>query len=153
MPTPTEVTQQSGEIPTLAIDHVAFNVSDLESALTFFQRAFGCELINRAGPIDYGNGLSVRTAFLRYDPAHVFELLEWQGPNVAPAVSRFNDPGGGHLALAVADLDTALAAVTAQFDLAPEPPQQLPDGRRFSRFTTPWGLTVQLLTRPSASLG
>jgi hypothetical protein len=31
--------------------------------------------------------------------------------------------------------------------VAPEPRREIPDGRQFSRFTTPWGLTIQLLTR------
>ena len=101
------------------------------------------------GPVDYGGGLSVRYAFVRYDPTQRFELLEWRGPDAAPAVSRFSDPGGGRLAFAVADLDAALAAVESRLHLTPEPPQELSDGRRFSRFATPWGLTIQLLMRPA----
>jgi catechol 2,3-dioxygenase-like lactoylglutathione lyase family enzyme len=142
-----EAPRRTGRIPTLGVDHVAYNVPDLEAALTFFSVAFGCELLSRNGPVDYGSGLSVTTALVRYDPGHTFELLEWRGPDVPATVAGFTDPGGGHLCFAVADLDAALVAVRALLRVAPEPPRTIPDGRRFSRFTTPWGLTIQLLTR------
>jgi catechol 2,3-dioxygenase-like lactoylglutathione lyase family enzyme len=141
-----EVPGRTGRIPTLGVDHVAYNVPDLEAALVFFTIAFGCEVMSRNGPVDYGRGLSVTAALVRYDPDHTFELLEWRGRHV-PFVAGFTDPGGGHLCFAVADLDAALAAVRTLLRVAPEPPRQIPDGRQFSRFTTPWGLTIQLLTR------
>jgi len=142
-----EVPSRTGRIPTVCVDHVAYNVPDLEAALTFFSVAFGCELMSRHGPVDYESGLSVTTAMVRYDPDHNFELLEWRGPDVPATVAGFTDPGGGHLCFAVDDLDAALAAVRTLLRVAPEPPRAIPDGRRFSRFTTPWGLTIQLLTR------
>lgn len=142
-----ESRRKTGRIPTLGVDHVAYNVPDLEAALTFFTVAFGCELVSRNGPVDYGSGLSVSAAMVRYDRCHSFELLEWVGPGVPTAVAGFTDPAGGHLCFAVADLETALAAVRTLLHIAPEPPRQIPDGRQFSRFTTPWGLTIQLLTR------
>jgi catechol 2,3-dioxygenase-like lactoylglutathione lyase family enzyme len=146
MNTAIESPRQTGRIPTLGVDHVAYNVPDLEAALTFFTIAFGCEMMSRNGPVDYGSGLSVTAALVRYDPDHTFELLEWRGPHV-PSVAGFTDPGGGHLCFAVADLDATLAAVRSLLRVAPEPPREIPDGRWFSRFTTPWGLTIQLLNR------
>ena len=139
--------RQTGRIPTLGVDHVAYNVPDLEAALVFFTIAFGCQVMSRNGPVDYGSGLSVIAALVRYDPDHTFELLEWRGPRVPSAVAGFTDPGGGHLCFAVADLDAALAAVRTLLRIEPEPPRQIPDGRQFSRFTTPWGMSIQLLTR------
>ena len=146
MNTVIEALSRTGRIPTLGVDHVAYNVPDLEAALVFFTIAFGCEVMSRNGPVDYGSGRSVTAALVRYDPDHTFELLEWRGPHV-PFVAGFTDPGGGHLCFAVADLDAALTAVRTLLRIAPEPPRQIPDGRQFSRFTTPWGLTIQLLTR------
>jgi len=128
-----------GTIPTLAFDHLAFNVPRLDEALAFFSGALGCALVDRGGPVDYGDGLTVRYALLRYDPATTFELLEWRGPDVGQTMPGFSDAGGGHIAFAVADLDVALAAVALCPELAVSPPQDLPDGRRFARFTTPWG--------------
>lgn len=147
MNTVIEAPSRTGRIPTLGVDHVAYNVPDLEAALTFFSVALGCELISRNGPVDYGSALSVTSALVRYDPCHTFELLEWRGPDVPTAVAGFTHPGGGHLCFAVADLDAALAAVRALLRVAPEPPRAIPDGRQFSRFPTPWGLTIQLLSR------
>jgi catechol 2,3-dioxygenase-like lactoylglutathione lyase family enzyme len=142
-----EAPLRTGLIPTLDVDHVAYNVPELEAALTFVTVAFGCELVSRNGPVDYGSGLTVTAALVRYDPSHSFELLEWRGPDVPSTVAGFTDPGGGHLCFAVADLDVALAAVRSLLRVAPEPRREIPDGRQFSRFTTPWGLTIQLLTR------
>ena len=147
MTTAIETPARTGRIPTLGVDHVAYNVPDLEAALTFFTVAFGCELVSRNGPVDYRSGLSVTAALVRYDPDHTFELLEWRGPHVSSTMAGFTDPGGGHLCFAVADLESSLAAVRTLLRVAPEPPREIPDGRQFSRFTTPWGLTIQLLTR------
>jgi catechol 2,3-dioxygenase-like lactoylglutathione lyase family enzyme len=134
-----------GIISTLGVDHVAFNVPDLVEALEFFTSMLGCEVVDAGGPVGYGNGLSVSYALVRSDPALTFELLEWRGPDVDPTVPRFTDTGGGHLAFAVADVKAAYAMVAARLDLEITPPADLPDGRRFMRFTTAWGLTIQLL--------
>jgi catechol 2,3-dioxygenase-like lactoylglutathione lyase family enzyme len=156
-----EATQapQVGTIPTLGVDHVAFNVPDLAEALAFFTTTLGCSLLDAGGPVAYGNGLTVTYALVRADATLAFELLEWRGPDVDPTIPRFSDTGGGHIAFAVADLDAALAAVAADPGLEATLPAELPDGRRFMRFTTAWGLTIQLLTRlpttdaPEPSLG
>jgi catechol 2,3-dioxygenase-like lactoylglutathione lyase family enzyme len=136
----------AGRIPTHGVDHVGFNVPDLEAALSFFTDAFGCELVNRSGPVDYGNGVSVSAAMVRYGNAQRFELLEWRGPDANQTMAGFTDLGGGHLCFAVADLDASLAAVQTLLAVVPESPREIADGRRFSRFVTPWGLTIQLLT-------
>jgi catechol 2,3-dioxygenase-like lactoylglutathione lyase family enzyme len=139
-----------GTIPTLGVDHVAFNVPDLAEALEFFTTILGCVLVDGGGPVAYGNGLSVTYALVRCEPELACELLEWRGPDVDPTIPRFTDTGGGHLAFTVADLDEALAAVATVPNLALSSPQALPDGRRSLRFTTTWGLTIQLLTRMPA---
>jgi catechol 2,3-dioxygenase-like lactoylglutathione lyase family enzyme len=147
MPSTEAALMRSGRIPTLDVDHVGFNVPDLDAALSCFTDAFGCELINRDGPVDYGNGVFVSAAMVRYGGTHQFELLEWRGLDVDQTMAGFTDMGGGHLCFAVADLDASLAAVQSLLHVTPEPPREIPDGRRFSRFMTPWGLTIQLLTR------
>jgi catechol 2,3-dioxygenase-like lactoylglutathione lyase family enzyme len=141
------VSSHVGAIPTLALDHVALNVPNLEGALAFFITSFGCTLVDRGGPVDYGDGLTVSYALVRYDSATAFELLEWQGPDVGRSMPGFSETDGGHIAFAVADLDGALAAVAAHHEFIVSSAQDLPDGRRFARFMTPWGLTIQLLTR------
>jgi len=136
----------AGRIPTHGVDHVGFNVPDLEAALCFFTDAFGCELVNRNGPVDYGNGV-IREC----GDGPVRQRPTVRTPGMA-GTGRQSDhggvhrPGRGHLCFAVADLDASLAAVQTLLGVVPESPRQIPDGRRFSRFVTPWGLTIQLLT-------
>jgi catechol 2,3-dioxygenase-like lactoylglutathione lyase family enzyme len=145
-------TRSRGLIPTIAVDHVAYNVPDLEAAVSFFTNALGCRVLDRGGPVPRGNGLTLTYALVRYDPTLAFELLLWRGSGVKQAMPGFSDVGGGHLAFTVADLDVALAAAGRHPGVRVEPTDELPDGRRFARFTTPWGLTIQLLTGlPAAS--
>ena len=138
--------RRKGWLPVVAVDHVAFNVPDLDEAVSFFTSALGCELLTRGGPVDRWPGTTLRYALLRFDAAVAFELLEWQGPNAASSMPGFTDTGGGHLALVVTDLDAAEAALAAQPGLGAIIPEVLPDGRRFIRFETSWGMTIQLLT-------
>ncbi len=44
--------RRAGWLPTVAVDHVAFNVPDLDEAVSFFTSALGCELLARGGPVD-----------------------------------------------------------------------------------------------------
>ena len=137
----------AGRVPTSTLDHVAFNVPNLEEALEFFTTALGCAVVNRGGPMGRDDGqTTLVTAFVRYDPSVAFELLEWQGPNVNETMPGFMDTGGGHLAFRVADLDRAMAVLKEQPGIQIDGPEDIPDGRRFLRFMTPWGMTIQLIT-------
>src|SRR5262245_36388669 len=126
MESTTAASVRTGRIPTLGVDHVGFNVPALDEALSFFTDAFGCELINRSGPVDYGKRLSVSAAMVRHGGTHQFELLEWRGPDVDQTMAGFTDMGGGHLCFAVADLDASLAAVQSLLGVAAEPPREIP---------------------------
>jgi catechol 2,3-dioxygenase-like lactoylglutathione lyase family enzyme len=136
----------AGRVPTSMLDHVAFNVPNLEVALGFFTTALGCSVSSRGGPVDRGGDTTLSYALVRYDPTVAFELLEWRGPDVNTEMPGFTDTGGGHLAFRVVDLDRAMAVVREQPGTQVDGPELLPDGRRFLRFTTPWGMTIQLLT-------
>lgn len=136
----------AGRIPTSTLDHVAFNVPNLEEALEFFTTALGCSVSSRGGPIDRGGEATLTYALVRYDPSVAFELLEWRGPDVNAAMPGFMDTGGGHLAFRVVDFDRATAVLGEQPGIIVDGPELLPDGRRFLRFATPWGMTIQLLT-------
>jgi catechol 2,3-dioxygenase-like lactoylglutathione lyase family enzyme len=136
----------AGRIPTSTIDHVAFNVPNLEEALGFFTTALGCSVSNRGGPVDRGGDTTLSYALVFYDPTMTFELLEWRGPNVNTEMPRFNDTGGGHLAFRVVDFERAMAVVREQPGIQVDGPELLPDGRPFIRFTTPWGMTIQLIS-------
>jgi catechol 2,3-dioxygenase-like lactoylglutathione lyase family enzyme len=149
----TQSPARAGRIATLGVDHVAFNVPDLEAALSFFTVAFGCEVVSRNGRVDYGNGLSVTAALIRYGGATQFELLEWRGPGARQEMAGLHDLGGGHLAFAVADLDASLAGAASLLRVSAPATRELPDGRRAVWFPTPWGMTIQLLTRLPAARG
>ncbi len=143
-------TQPSRGIPTAtAVDHVGFNVADLDAAVAFFTDVFGFELLERSAPRPATPGpagsATVRLAMLRYGDALV-ELLEFRQPGRSWAIPAMRDPGGYHLALTVTDLDTAIAYLRAKPGVAVAEPDQLPGGRRRAFFTTPKGLPMQLIT-------
>ncbi len=139
-------------IPTAtAVDHVGFNVPDLDAAVAFFTGVCGFELLERSAPRRAGSGrdadgeATVRLAMLRYGEALV-ELLEFRRPGQPWAIPTMRDPGGYHLAFTVTDLDAAIAHLRAQPGVTVAEPDQLPGGRRRAFFTTPWGLPMQLIT-------
>ena len=139
-------------IPTAtAVDHVGFNVPDLDAAITFFTDVFGFELLERSAPrrATAGRGAdgqaTVRLAMLRYG-ATLVELLEFRQPGRPWAIPAMRDPGGCHLAFAVIDLDAAIAHLRDQPGVAVGEPDRLPGGRRRAFFTSPWGLPMQLIT-------
>jgi steroid delta-isomerase-like uncharacterized protein len=142
----TAPTRRVGWLAADAIDHVAYNVPDLDEAVAFFTEALGCELLARGGPVDRLPGVTLSYALMRFDAAVAFELLEWRGPNVNTRLPSFTDVGGGHLAVVVPDLAAAEAALASQPGVRGIIAEDLPDGRRFVRFETPWGMTIQLLT-------
>ena len=139
-------------IPTAtAVDHVGFNVPDLDAAVAFFSDVFGFELRERSAPRPARSGpdpaghATVRLAMLRYGDALV-ELLEFRLPGRPWAIPAMRDPGGHHLAFTVTDLDAAIVYLRAQPGITVAEPDQLPGGRRRAFFTTPWGLPMQLIT-------
>ena len=137
-----------GAIPGMVgVDHVGFNVPDLEQALAFFIDVLGCELLDRQarGPFSGASDTTVEVAMLRYDPHTVFELLEFHGPDMDQTYPGMTGTGGYHLALTVADLDAALTFLRSHgIDLAEAPP--LPSGRRRAFFRAPWGMNLQIIT-------
>ena len=139
-------------IPTAtAVDHVGFNVPDLDAAVAFFTDVFGFELLERSAPrratIQRGadRHATIRLAMLRYGDA-LIELLEFRQPDRPWAIPAMRDPGGYHLAFTVTDLDAAIAYLRAQPGVAVAEVDELPGGRRRAFFTTPWGLPMQLIT-------
>jgi catechol 2,3-dioxygenase-like lactoylglutathione lyase family enzyme len=144
---------QAGRIPASAMDHVAYNVPNIEDAVEFFTQALGCQIFARGGPVDR-EGITLTYALVRYDPTTTFELLEWRQPGGNGAVPGFTETGGGHLAFRVPDLDGAIAVLSRQPGIQIDGPEPIPDGRQFLRFTTSFGMTLQLLgPHPSAEPG
>ncbi|HVX29871.1 MAG TPA: VOC family protein [Nitrolancea sp.] len=118
------------------IDHVGYNVPDLESGIAFFTDVLGFTLLERGG----------RTAMLQFGDTLV-ELLQFLPTDVTWTQPGLEDAGGYHLALTVDDCDAAVAYLGAQpgVRLLREP-DALGNGRRRAFLRTPWGATIQLIT-------
>ena len=142
-------TDRARGIPTAtAVDHVGFNVPDLDAAVAFFTTVFGLDLLEQAEPRRTGpdGQTTVRLAMLRYGDGALVELLEFRRPDQPWTIAAMREPGGYHLAFTVTDLDAAIAYLKAQPGVEVGEPDQLPAGRRRVFFTTPWGMPVQLIT-------
>jgi catechol 2,3-dioxygenase-like lactoylglutathione lyase family enzyme len=126
---------------------VAWNVPDMQQAVDFFVGALGCVVLHREPPHPFSlePDHTVETALLRFDDRLRFELLTFRGPTVAPGQAGMLDASGYHLALAVTDMDAALAALRAIPGVSAREASLL-DGRRRRAFClTPWGLPLQLI--------
>ena len=136
--------------------HSAFTVSDLERTLTMF-RDIGCEVAAQdAGAPEIVKTLTgidnapCKLGFVRIPGGHMIEFIEYEGPSDRGQVkSRPCDTGAAHIALAVNDLDAALAGAAdvgltlynevVTIDDAPM------TGTRSAYFRDPDGLTIELI--------
>jgi catechol 2,3-dioxygenase-like lactoylglutathione lyase family enzyme len=144
-------TTQRGIPTAINIDHYGYIVPDLDQAVAFFTDALGFELLSLDDPIVFRDDslarwyhvhprASARFAFLRYGSA-IIELTQWQTPDQNTLTPSNSDLGGRHFAIAVMDVDAAMAYLKAQ-----------PGVTVFERsvwnfvyFTTPWGMTLQIV--------
>ena len=94
----------------MRIHHVGVAVEDLEAAITLYETAFGAELTHRAA--NEKDGLTA--AFLRAGEAEV-ELLQplREDTPVGKFLAR-RGPGLHHIAVAVPDIDKAIADARAE---------------------------------------
>jgi catechol 2,3-dioxygenase-like lactoylglutathione lyase family enzyme len=139
-------------IPTaIDLDHFGYVVPDIEQAVAFFVDVIGFELLSLDDPIAFRDDsfarwyhvhprAAARFAYLRYGNA-VVEFTEWNTPDQNTLVPSNSDLGGRHFAIAVRDVDAAMAYLAAQ-----------PGVTVFERsvwnfvyFTTPWGMTLQIV--------
>jgi catechol 2,3-dioxygenase-like lactoylglutathione lyase family enzyme len=97
--------------------HSSLAVRDLDRAVAFYRDAFGFELVFEAralagliASIVGSPGLDCDLAQLRHSRSrHVLELIAFRSPEAAVDAR----PPVGHVAFTVADVDPALAAVSA----------------------------------------
>ena len=139
-------------IPTAtALDHLGYVVPDLEQAVAFFTQVLGFDLVALDDPVAFPDDrlarwyhvhprAEARFAFVRYGHATI-ELTEWHTPDQNTAVPSNSDLGGRHFAISVDDVDAAMAYLKAQpgvtvFDKSVW---------NFVYFTTPWGMTLQVV--------
>jgi catechol 2,3-dioxygenase-like lactoylglutathione lyase family enzyme len=139
-------------IPTaINIDHYGYVVPDIDQAVAFFIDVLGFELLSLDAPIEFRDDslarwyhvhprASVRFAFVRYGHA-VIELVEWHTPDQNTVVPSNSDLGGRHFAIAVTDVDAAMAYLKAQRGVTVFERSAW----NFLYFTTPWGMTLQIV--------
>jgi len=95
----------------LGLDHVAIAVTDLDAAIEWYSKSLGFALVERR--VTKGEQTSMTSAVMQAGRAIVVLI---QGVEPESQVSRFIEhygPGVQHLALAVDNLDTALARLEA----------------------------------------
>ena len=147
----TTTTVRHGIPTAINIDHYGYVVPDIDQAVAFFIDVLGFELLSFDDPIAFPDDsfarwyhvhprASARFAFLRYGSA-VIEFTQWHTPDQNTLVPSNSDLGGRHFAIAVTDIDAAMAYLKAQ-----------PGVTVFERsvwnflyFTTPWGMTLQVV--------
>ena len=118
------------------IDHIGFNVPDLDAGIAFFTDVLGFTLLERGG----------RTAMLEFGSTLV-ELLQFLPDGSNWTQPGLEDAGGYHLALTVDDRDAAVAYLSAQPDVRLlREPDALANGRQRAFLLTPWGATIQIIT-------
>ncbi len=137
--------------------HSAFTISDLERTLSLFRDFLGCEVVVRdAGTPEIVETLTgikdapCKLGFVRIPGGHMIEFIEYEGPTDRGRVeSRPCDTGAAHIALAVNDLDAALAgAKDAGLSLYNEVvtiDDEPMTGTRSAYFYDPDGLTIELI--------
>ena len=135
---------------TVRLDHVGVVVPDLGAAVAFFRDALGFRPLREATlgdpddrlPETFGApaGATLRVAFLGTDGGTV-ELLEWSAADAARDVRGPHDAGTAHLALAVPDVEAAVARLAAVAGVTVFERHR----RGFVYARTPWGLLLQLV--------
>jgi 2-epi-5-epi-valiolone epimerase len=154
-------------IPTARnVDHVAFTVPALSTAVDFFTSVLGAELVYRLGPVEDPHGdwmtrklgvdprASADIAMLRLGPVTNVELFEYRAPGQVRTVPRNSDVGGHHLAFYVDDVDAAVDYLRSQpgIRVLGEPqtmPADTPNaGDRWIYFLTPWGMQMEVHNVP-----
>jgi catechol 2,3-dioxygenase-like lactoylglutathione lyase family enzyme len=137
-----------GRIPTAsAVDHLGYNVPDLDRAIAFFTDFLGFTLLERSGGFAQGQPTpAARVAMLEFGGTRV-ELLQFHPTATDAPQPGLQDHGGYHLALTIDDLDAAVAYLRTNPEVRlVREPDQLQNGHRRVFFLTPWGATIQLIT-------
>jgi catechol 2,3-dioxygenase-like lactoylglutathione lyase family enzyme len=153
-------------IPTArCVEHVAFTVPDLDEAIAIFVDVIGAQELYRVGPfadpegdwmqaqLDVHPRASCEVAHLRLGPNLNLELFAWQAPDQARHAPRASDPGAGHIAFFVDDMDAAAEYLARQPGVRQQGEVQTIEdgpsaGYRWLVFQAPWGLTLEIMTRP-----
>ena len=92
----------------MKIHHVGVAVSDLDEAIALYQKAFGAELVHRASTDE------LTAAFLQAGDAEVELLQPLRDDSPVGKFLANRGPGLHHIAVAVPDIDKAIAEARAE---------------------------------------
>jgi catechol 2,3-dioxygenase-like lactoylglutathione lyase family enzyme len=143
------------------IDHAGITVASLKEALRFYRDLLGLRVTDEgedSGPeLDAITGLSgvrIRYAELDLGAGQVLEVIEFHPPEGRRLAQDPRDPGAGHLALRVDDVDALYARLVAAGVTVPGQPTTITapgpwNGARCVYVEDPDGRTVELVQRPA----
>lgn len=153
----------SGVEVIIGLDHTGIVVPDLESAIAFYTRAFGAEVVSREADTDVdataiglpGENVRLRGAILRTHNT-LLELHQYLAPT-GTATRRVCDTGLGHIAFAVTDIDQAYTWLRQEGIRFNTEPRTITTGaltgRRWVYGTDPWGVVIELCQHPAIQEG
>ena len=143
-----------------AFAHTGLTVHNLERSIAFYTAVLGLQvtrLYERRGPaIEQVTGLPgahVRIARLRFpgDSSHELELLEYISPRGVPNDLAICNPGNGHVAFFVDDIDAFYERLVAHGVPCRSKPvtfNQADAPGRVLYFADPDGIPLELVQRP-----
>lgn len=124
----------------VALWHFSFTVSDLDAAVDFYVNTLGLTCVHRQEQDNaYTRNLvgypdaHLRVAQIRIGDeqsvsGHQIELVQYLSPRGERGDPAIANPGAGHLALAVSDIDAEYVRLTAQGVRFFSPPNRITDG-------------------------
>ena len=153
----------TAQMMTVGMDHVGFNVPDLDQAVQFFTEVMGFHKIYEEGklPLDAGgkkafnirsNGEITHIAMLSTGFGSNIELFEFNSPNRNLQRPMTDDIGWYHIAFYTGDMARSIAWLKSkkvEFIGAPIEHKDGPNaGLTGVYFKTPWGLMIELVSYP-----
>lgn len=146
-------------------DHIGITVPDLEEATRFFVDVIGCKIAFEVGPFAADDdwmerhlGVNPRAKItklrmLKCGNGPSIELFEYQTSEQKKMGPKNSDIGGHHIGFYVSDLNAAVAYLRKHGVKVLGEPTLMTDGPsaglHWVYFTTPWGMTMELVSYPS----
>lgn len=145
----------------LGLDHVSVTVADLERSVAFYHDLLGIPVFGTGleqspsvAAVTGSGTARFRYADLDLGSGQILELLQYLEPKGTPHRPSVYDPGSGHLAVRVDNLDTALGRLAGAGIRARSEPVDLSEpewwaGARVVYVSDPDGVAVELVERRS----
>ena len=147
------------------VDHFGVTVPDLQQAIEFFTEVLGADLIftfdegpGTKNPADLNAAFGVpqnsklKIAMLRLGPTVNLELMQYESSEQRQVMPKNSDFDAPHIAFFVGDMDVAAEYLSdhgCKLFSGPLSSKEGPKaGQSIRYFQTPWGMFLEILTRP-----